>query len=177
MSVNTWYQCVTPEKLNELLVLSESDPKAFGNYLCPEDYDEDEDEENPLELSEPHLWTEKNWYLLDLLFRVTKLEEQPWLLASISGGTPVGDGYCYEDEPVRYLRPEEIPPIAEALQTVEADELRKDFEPEIFRVNGYYFGEGWTNEDFPYIWNTFCAIRDFFAMTSKEGYALLIYIC
>jgi hypothetical protein len=171
MSVNTWYRCIFPERLEQLIEEAEEDPEAVEIYLHPDDEDEDADPK------EPHLWTERNWVGVLNLLSVGKWAEEPLLRESITGGTPIGGDLCYHDSPGRYLRVAEVKAIAAALQTVEEAEFSACFTPEFVEAMRLNPDDGWSPEYIPYLWKTFSNIRDFFNLAHQHGYAVLVYVC
>ncbi len=170
MSVNTWYKCITPALLEQLVEEARHDPDAPANYLHPEN--EGDDYERP----EPGLWTERNWLGLHSLLTYDKWAKQPLLGDAITGGTPIGRDYCYADSPVRYFTAEQVRDIAPALQSVQEEVLRDSCDPVALNA-AEVPPDGWQEGDFVYLWETFCNIRDFFRKAQGQGYAVLVYLC
>jgi hypothetical protein len=170
MSVNTWYRCITPALLEQLVEEARHDPDAPANYLHPEN--EGEDYERP----EPGLWTARNWYGLHSLLTFGKWAEQPLLGEAIAGGTPIGWDYCYADSPVRYFTATQVRDIAPVLQAVQEDALRDSCDPVALNAADVPPG-GWQEGDFVYLWETYSNIRDFFRTAQEQGYAVLVYLC
>lgn len=171
MSVNTWYKCILPERLEQLVSEARRDPEAAANYLHPEG--EDDEYERP----EPGLWTERNWLGLHSLLTFGEWAKQPLLGAAITGGTPIGDGYCYSDAPVRYFTVEQVRQIALALQLVDREALHCTCDPAALNAAQVPPVGGWHKDDFPHLWKTFVHIREFFHAAQAQGYAVLVYVC
>lgn len=123
MSVNTWYRCITPARLEQLVEEARHDPDAPANYLHPEN--EGDDYERP----EPGLWTERNWLGLHSLLTLDGWAGQPLLGEAIVGGVPIGGDYCYAESPVRYFTAERVRDMAPALQAVKEEALRDSCDP------------------------------------------------
>jgi len=170
MSVNTWYLCIMPARLEQLVQEAQQDPDAPANYIHPED--EDEDYERP----EPGLWTERNWLGLHSLLTSGEWAKQPLLGEAITGGTPIGGDYGYVDSPVRCFTAEQVGDIASALRWVDEEALRASCDPTLLNATGAPPPGGWREGDFVYLWETFRNIRDFFHDAHGQGYAVLVYL-
>jgi hypothetical protein len=171
MSVNTWYQCISPERLDQLISEARLDRDAPAKYLNPDD--EDEEYERP----EPNLWTESNWLGLHSLLTFGEWAKQPLLGAAIAGGTPIGGDYCYAGSPVRYFLAGQVREIATALQSVVEEPLRRSCDPVVLNAARLPPVGAWYEGDFEYLWETFCNIRDFFHIAQCQYYAVLVYLC
>jgi hypothetical protein len=171
VSVNTWYQCITPERLEQLLDDNRFDRDAPAKYL------DSENENDRFGKREPRLWTERNWLGLYSLLTFGEWAEQPLLGQSIAGGTPIGNPFCYDDSPVRYFRMEQVHAIAAALQEVKEEALRRTCDPAVLNAARVEPIGEWRDGDFPHLWKTFCDIRNFFRTASEQEYAVLVYLC
>lgn len=171
MSVNTWYRCISPERLDQLIIEAQADMEAAANYLHPDG------EEDEYERPEPGLGTERNWLGLHSLLTCGEWAKQPLLGAAITGGTPLGGGYCYPDSPVRYFTAEQVGEIAIALQSVTEEALCRTCDPAALNAARVPPVGHWRAGDFAYLWKTFCDIRDFFRIAQAYRYAALVYLC
>jgi hypothetical protein len=170
MSINMHYQCILRERLDRLVKEVWDDPAVVERYVLREG-------EERWEKPDPTLWTEANWVGLHSLLIWGEWANQPLLGAAILGGTPIGWGYCYSDEPVRYFTVEQVREVAAALQTVQEDALRRSCDPAALNAVGAPPVGGWREGDFEYLWKTFCDIRDFFRAAQIHNDAMLIYLC
>jgi len=171
VSVNTWYRCIAPERLERLIIEARDDPDAPANFLHPDGKDDE------YVRPEPELWTERTWLGLHSLLTFGEWAKQPLLGAAISGGTPIGGDYCYPDSPVRYLTAEQVREIASALQSVTEEALCRSYDPAALNASGVPPEGHWHESDFAYLWKTFCDIRDFFHVAQIYRYAVLVYLC
>ncbi|MGC4046551.1 MAG: YfbM family protein [Armatimonas sp.] len=171
MAINTWYRCISPENLTQLMQASRLHPEAPAEYLDSGF----NDDSNEMKRPEPRLWTERNWLGLHSLLTFGEWAQYPLLGTSISGGTPIGGDYCYYG-PVRYFTEEEVRNIASALEKVEEATLRSSFDPDALNAAGVPPAHAWHPEDFPHLWKTFQDIQTFFRVAQSQGYALLVYL-
>jgi hypothetical protein len=170
MSINTWYLCIDPERLQRLIEETRRDPDAPAKYIHPPELPDD------YEHPEPSLWTERNWLGLHSLLTFGDWANQPFLGAAIGGGTRFGRDYCYRDEPVRYLWRSEVVVIAEALAGVSEEALRRTCDADRLNEARVPPVGGWREGDYVHLWKTFTRIRDFYAQAAAGGYAVLIYL-
>jgi|SRR5579871_2363474 len=170
MSINMWYECISQERLDRLIAETWEDRAAVERYLLREG-------EERYEKQPPKLWTERNWQGLHSLLTWGEWANQPLLGTAILGGKPFGWGYCYSDEPARYFTAEQVREIADALQMVEEDALRRSCDSVALNAAGVPPVGGWREGDFEFLWKTFCDIRDFFQVARGYNDAMLVHIC
>ncbi len=168
MSINTYYQYITPYRLDLLIWNTSDDREAPARYIRSEGKDDDYDR------PEPGIWTERNWVCLHALLTFGKWAEQPLLGESIAGGMPVGTGFQYAS--VRYLTAKQFSEIATALGAVEEEALRASCDPAVLIAANALPIDCRDDESFGHLWKTFVQIRDFFRMAQRDGYALLVYL-
>ena len=75
---------------------------------------------------------------------------------------------------VRFLSPEEVKEVAEALGKISDGELRAKFDPAAFNAAKIYRGQQWSKSDLEPLMETYHQIQVFFAAASNEGDVVLL---
>ncbi len=167
MSITAWYTCVSPARLERLLVEVRGNPYAFEAFLFPE--------ERSFEPPPPELMIDRNWEGLHSLLSFGRWKANPLLADAVLGGTKIGADVCCG--PARYLTLEQVRKIAYALQGVSEEALRSSCDPVALNAAGLPPKGAWTPESFSWLWESFVWVRDFFQDAAHYGDAMLLYIC
>jgi hypothetical protein len=166
MSMCGCYRRVTVAELDRLL----KDSSDIFTFLHPDD---------PADLLEDSfLDIDKTWAAIQFLLTRDVIGDQgkPPLSYAVRGGTWLGDvdvGYG----PARYLLPEQVRALAEAMEAISDAELRKRFDMATLAEAGVYPGV-WEDveEELGYLLPQYASLQAFMAEAARTGDAMLLWI-
>jgi hypothetical protein len=151
---------------NQLATLR-ADPDSVAEFLYPGDGDDEVPN---------HLDIDKTWHAIHFLLNGKTWEgAEPWFLV-ILGGTPIGEDVGYG--PARYLEPEQVREVADALSTVDAAELARRFDPKAMEEADIYpsIWEQDQAEGLEYIQQYYPLLVKFYADAASRGDAAILFV-
>lgn len=175
MGIEASYRRLSPAEFQQL----RDDPAQADIYFG---LDEEDDEKicayfDRLRASNRYLDIDKSWHALHFLLTgeavMDKTQVAPPLGNVVLGGTPTEWEATYGV--VRYLTPQEVKEVAEALEKISEAELRHRYDPKAFLVADIYpAGEAWDGTGIEELVDVFGQVRDFFLEAAREGNVVLL---
>jgi hypothetical protein len=179
MGITASYRRIKPEKFAEL----QNNPQVAASFF---EWDEDSYGIEGIDISrsenkENYFSLEKDWHALHFLLTgdtSMSMEENtqvlPPLCNVVIGGTPTEFDATYGF--VRYLTPEEVREVADALSQISAEELKGRFNPNLFKQGDIYpGGDGWDEDQIEFLLNElYPELLEFFQKAAKEGDIMLL---
>jgi len=164
VSMNGCYRRVTRAELEVL----RAEPVALAAFLSP-----------PGDVAPPvarHLDVGPNWQAIHFLLTGDPWAGGPPFANVVLGGEPVSDEDLGQG-PVRFLLPEEVAIVAEALQGVTPEEFISRFDPGALNAAEVYPG-GWTDDHLGTgaLAAQYAAVRDMFASAAAHHDGMLLYL-
>lgn len=155
---------ITPAFLREVI----EDPNRATELVYPED---DSYPEPPTALD-----LDKAWHLIHFLLAGETWGGDGPLAAAVLGGDALEEtdaGYG----PFRYLQPEQVREVAEALTRVDSEDLWRNFDAKkVAKAEVYPSGWEGGEDDKQYICQNFDELKKFYGEAAAAGSALLLYI-
>ncbi len=168
MSMIGEYRRISLGQLHDLQDAVDCDPHAVSVFLHPE--------ERSYDKSDPKLQIGKSWHGLHFLLAGKPYDGELPLCNAVLGGREIGEDLGYGV--MRYLMPEQVREVAEALAEIEEPNLRSRFDPAAF-VQANIYPRGWEGSDQSsedYFWEAFVHVRTFFTDAAYFGDVMLLYI-
>lgn len=162
MSMIGNYVRVSPARLAELC----AKPDSVIDFLYPDDL-------SPLA---NHLDIGKAWHAIHFLLNGQTWEGEPPLLNAVLGGKTIGDvdvGYG----PARFLEPEQVRALTDALTDISPAELLERFDPRALNEAKIY-PQGWSGEghEREYIAGNYQRLVEFLRIAAEGGDAVIEYL-
>ncbi|MBC7818090.1 MAG: YfbM family protein [Planctomycetaceae bacterium] len=164
MSMIGNYRRLTPLELNSL----RENPRSVMAFLYSAD------RSRPPE--NRHLDIEKSWHVIHFLLNGDAWDGDSTLVNVVLGGSDLSDeGFGYGT--VRFLLPDEVREVSEALSDVPAFELLQRFDAEALN-DAEIYPHGWSDDskEGEYIRGHYVALQEFFDQAAKAGDAMLLYL-
>jgi hypothetical protein len=164
MSMIGNYRRVTPQELAAL----RADPGSVMNFLYPKDHSRPP--------SGRHLDVDKTWHAIHFLLNGDSWDGERPLVNVVLGGTQLGpDDVGYG--PARYLEPDEVKQVANALNDVPAFELIERFDAGSLN-DAEIYPHPWSDgpDDREYISSRYLELTEFFRKAADAGDAMLLYL-
>lgn len=163
MSMIGTFRRISAAQLHRL----QDDPSQLSRFLYPDDAETASDHD---------LDVDKAWHAIHFLLTGQVWEGQPPLANAVLGGDPISDedvGYG----PARYLLPEDVQQVANALFDVSQQALLARFEPQALNKAGIY-PPGWRGnpEELEYIGRYYDLLRDYFRAAAQASDVMLMWI-
>lgn len=118
---------------------------------------------------------DKAWQGIHYLLCGDAWEGQGPLFDALMGGTSF-QGRS-EEENVRYLKPDEVRDVAQALETIGDKELAEGFEPDDMNEVGVYPSPDWNEEgELDYILGYYGPMKAYYKAAAENGDGMLIYV-
>jgi hypothetical protein len=180
MSMIMNYRRITPQKMAELQAAVESDPDAVGRFLYVESDQlvSDDELEKRYEAesdTRPYLDIDKSWHAIHFLLTGSAWEGEAPLANTVLGGTELGDedvGYGV----ARYLTPDEVREVSEALGAITPEELMQRSSPQEMQAADIYPNIWDRGEDeLEYVREYYDMLVRFFRGAAEAGEAMLLY--
>lgn len=180
---------VSPARLQSIL----DDPGSIRALLYPEEREDRpagglmealrrlitaiSGEDNSRDTTRHHLDLDQAWHGIHFLL-TGEVEGGSQPLASvISGGTAIGEDLGHG--PARYLRPEAVRQIGEALSRAPRARIEARYSPAVFEANGIYPAGMWRSEGragLEYLMRYYERVVDFYIAAAARGDAVLLWI-
>lgn len=162
MSMIGNFVAVPPERLDGFRLA----PESLEGFLWPDD-----DTDRP----EHALDVDKAWHGIHFL-----LTGDPWegtlpLANAVLGGETLGDedlGYG----PARFLTPEEVVELAEALEGQPREKLAAGYDPAALEAAEIYPEGIWEPEALDYLLNYYDELVEFYRQAAARGDAVILYL-
>ena len=161
MSMIGNYLALSVEQLDAL----RGNPESVSDFLYPDEGDPN---------CEASLDIDKSWHLIHFLLTGSAWEGTAPLADAVLGGVELGDedvGYG----PARFLIPDRVGEVAQALARIGGDELWRRFDPAAAAAAEIY-PEGWSQDDREYVVGNYEDVVSFFRRAADAGNAVLIYL-
>ena len=161
------YRRITIDQLAKL----QEDRDSIWGFLFPDDGVEYSDEN--------YLNIDKAWHGIHFLLTGTMYEGEPPLVNVVMGGSPLDDPHNpqFDYGSVRFLMPEEVQEVAEALSQISEADLQARFHPsELSAANIYPNIWERGTEEFEYLMFYYLHLVKFFQDAAKLDKAMLLYI-
>jgi hypothetical protein len=154
------YRQISPQQLEELKRNPDGMEALLSAEATPDDMAMDVD---------------KAWNGLHYVLTGTAEGGQPPLSQAVLGGTEIGGDVGYG--PARFLTPEQVRQVAQALAGLDEAALRAKYNPAAMKQAGVYPEEIWEDaESFDYLLENFASLSIFFQDASARGNAVLFYL-
>jgi uncharacterized protein DUF1877 len=119
---------------------------------------------------------DKSWHAIHFLLSGDAWDGEYPLSDVILGGSEMSD----EDlgfGPARYLNPQEVQEMADALASVSEERLLRNFSPEAFAA-AHIYPEGWlgTDEERQYIVTNFRKLKEFVTSAARADDAVVLWL-
>ena len=153
---------LSPERLRSLI----DKPESVEEFLYPEDGDAEPDN---------HLDLDKTWHAIHFTLNGKAWEGEEPLFLTILGGEEIGEDIGYG--PARYLLPDQVRVVAQALSSITPDDFAVKFDPSALAVAEIYpdiWSEG--AEALEYVQSFYKDLRDFYIEASERNDSVLIYL-
>ncbi|GMK39978.1 hypothetical protein PCCS19_30330 [Paenibacillus sp. CCS19] len=135
----------------------------------------DADEDNSLYL-------DKSWHAIHYLLNGAAWEGEEPLVHTVLGGTAIGEADEEEMEsgeynPIRYLTPEWVKQISDALQAITEAELHSRYNPEHMKEMDIYPSIDWQDEgELEYVMDYYRELLAYYQEAAANQEAMLLYI-
>lgn len=150
---------ITPDELRELI----ENPTEILDVFFPDD--------GAGQRRERHLDIDKSWHGVHYLLTGDPWEGEPPLSWAVLGGTGIGEDTGYG--PPRYLTPDEVRDVADALDDASPESLTARFDPVAMKAEGIY-PQGWQPEDLGWLLGNFDDLAGFYGVAAAEGRVVLL---
>lgn len=165
MGIVACFTAVQPQELEHLL----DNPDELEQFLYPDDGD-----------AEPpnYLDLDKAWHGLHYLLTGEAVGGPAPLADAITGGVEFGPEVGYG--PARYLMPEEVSAVAQALASLTPEALSQRFDPQDMEAKQIYPDAIWVsegNEALEYVLDAFSEAQAFYAGAAARGDAVIQWLC
>ncbi len=162
MSMIGNYVRVSPGRLAEL----RANPDSIMDFLYPDD----------LSRAANHLDIDKAWHAIHFLLNGQTWEGEPPLVNAVLGGEAIGDvdvGYG----PARFLEPDDVRILADAVSDISSAELLERFDPRALNEAEIY-PQGWSGEghEREYIAGNYQRLLEFLRTAADAGDAVIEYL-
>lgn len=162
MSMIGNYVRVSPARLAEL----RANPDSIMDFLYPDD----------LCSLANHLDIDKAWHAIHFLLNGQTWEGKPPLINAVLGGEAIGDvdvGYG----PARFLEPDDVRTLADALSYISSAELLERFDPHALN-DAEIYPHGWSGKghEQEYIAGNYQRLVEFVRAAADKGDALVEYL-
>ncbi len=161
------YRRVTTDQLAEF----QQNPDSILGFLFPDDGAEYSDES--------YLNIDKAWHGIHFLLTGTEYEGEPPLVNVVMGGSPLDDpdNPQFDYGPARFLMPEEVQEVAEALSQISVADLQARFHTLALSAANIY-PNIWKRgaDEFEYLMFHYLQLVKFFQNAANLGMAMLLYI-
>ncbi|OKH40075.1 hypothetical protein NIES2119_03765 [[Phormidium ambiguum] IAM M-71] len=184
MGIEASYWRVTPKQFAEFQSNPETAP-SFFTFINLNELDFSKPQEIVARLQErknsgSYLSLGKDWQALHFLLTeelafVGKSQVQPPLCNVVMGGTPTNFEATYGV--IRYLTPDEVKEVAEALSQISVNDLQQRFDSSAFNAAEIYPNPqtgGWDEEEIEVLFEVYPKLVEFFKQSAKEGDIILI---
>lgn len=164
MSMTGRYHRVTPQQLAAL----RADPSAFPDFVYPKNGTEPS--------ADRRLDIDKAWHAVHFLLNGDPWEGRRPLVDAVLGGTELGQrNFVYG--PPRYLTPDEVHGVAEALDAVPTFELLDRFDAQALN-DAEVYPHGWSGsaEERNWIERSYLELTQFFRRAAEAGDAMVLYL-
>ncbi|GGO02819.1 YfbM family protein [Saccharibacillus kuerlensis] len=119
---------------------------------------------------------DKSWQGLHYLLCGDPYGGEGPLFDALMGGRPLNEGE-EEDMIVRYLTPDQVRDVAEALESIERKDLARGFEPDDMNESGVYPAPDWNEEgELDYLLDYYEPMRNHYRSAAEAGEGMLIYV-
>lgn len=161
VSVIVGFKQVAPDLIERI----RKDPSLTQSVLFPDA--EDTDRGIDLDVA---------WDAIHFLLTGRRDGGSPPMANAIKGGHPIGPDLGMG--PARYLAPEEVKAVADALAQVTKDILRRQFNPVAMKKAKVYNAEAWSRGDeaFEELFGHFEFLQRYYRNAAERGDAILIYM-
>lgn len=162
MSMIGNFVALSPDRLRALI----DEPDSLEDFLYQEDGDEEPN--NRLDL-------DKAWHAIHFTLNGKAWEGEEPLFLTILGGEEIGADVGYG--PARYLLPDQVRAVAQALNSVSAENFAAKFDPSALAAAEVYPGiwdEG--AEALEYVQSYYEDLRKFYISASERNDSVLIYL-
>lgn len=133
----------------------------------------DEFEDVSKEIETPALSLQKEWHALHYLLTGTVWEAKGTIGQTLLGGQEIGEDLGYG--PVRYLTPEEVQDVNEALSGITEADIKANFDPQKMTAMEIYPGH-WEEDYIEFLLNTFKAVVHYYMEAAENKKVMLLYI-
>ncbi|MEJ8303827.1 YfbM family protein [Saccharibacillus sacchari] len=119
---------------------------------------------------------DKAWHGIHYLLCGDAWEGEGPLFDVLMGGQPINDS---EDEEVvvRYLQPEQVQAVAQALKEIGDQELAEGFSPDEMNEAGVYPAPDWNDGgELDYLLGYYGPLKTYYAEAADKGEGMLIYV-
>lgn len=157
------YIRISPTQLSEF----QGKPDSVVDFIFTRTYDTEDDRQIDID---------KTWHGIHFLLTGDPWKGEPPLFNAVMGGKQIGTedpGYG----PPRYLTPDQVRDVAQALSEIHASDLRSRFDPERFAREDIYpniWDEG--EEALDYLMDYYVELVRFFSSAAAAGDAVLLCI-
>ena len=153
---------LSPERLRSLI----DEPDSVEEFLYPEDGDAEPDN---------HLDLDKAWHAIHFTLNGKVWEGEEPLFLTILGGEEIGEDIGYG--PARYLLPDQVRVVAQALSSITPDDFATKFDPSALAAAEVY-PEIWDEgaEALEYVQSFYNDLRNFYIAASERNDSVLIYL-
>ncbi len=119
---------------------------------------------------------DKAWHGLHYLLCKDPFGGEGPLFEALMGGRPLNE-HEEEDIIVRYLTPEQVQEVAEALAGTEPQQLVDNFDPDDMNDAPVYPASDWNDEgELDYLMGYYQPMRDHYRAAAEAGEGMLIYV-
>jgi hypothetical protein len=139
---------LSPERLRELM----DDPSSLWDFLYPESEEEADGRRDN------HLDLDKTWDAIHFTLNGERGAGDEPLFLTILGGEEIGEDNGYG--PARYLLPDQVKDVAQALRSIPPADFAARFDPAALTKADVYPGI-WDEAGLEYVQPSYDALRDF----------------
>ncbi len=160
------YKRITPEQLAEL----QKKPESITAFIFTDD--------DTAVSAERYLNIDKSWHGIHFLLTGTVASGEPPLANAVLGGMPLGlDNPEFDYSPARFLTPDEVQEVAEALSQISDADLQARFNYNALSAADIYpdIWESGSGELEYLMWH-YVPLVKFFQEAANCGDAMLLYI-
>lgn len=164
MGMCGYLRAITPDQLQRLV----DDPDGFGSFL-PFAAEPGPDPGESVDL-------DKSWHAIHYLLTGEQYDGEPPLCNAVLGGDPVGEDLGYG--PARYLTAAEVVDVADALGTVDPDDLRQRYGDGSPLADADIYPSIWDRDPdgLDYVLTHFAELVAFYRRAADNGRAVLQFI-
>ncbi|WP_246427855.1 YfbM family protein [Paenibacillus phyllosphaerae] len=121
------------------------------------------------------LYLDKSWHAIHYILNGKAWEGEEPLVHVILGGTPIGEDYGYG--PPRYLTPEQVEQVAQALTGLQGAELIGRYNPDLMAQQDIYPQIDWDDEEEQqYVFDYYWSLVDYYKAAAASGNGMLLYL-
>jgi hypothetical protein len=134
------------------------------------------------EADEDHsLYLDKSWHAIHYLLNGAAWEGEEPLVHTVLGGTPIGEPDEEEEDeeynPPRYLKPEQVKQIRDALAGISEEELLNRYNPEHMTELDIYPAIDWDGEgEQEYVMDYYRELVAYYKEAADNNEAMLLYM-